>query len=330
MYLQEHLAERLIIEENLYENPNYGENPDDIIINLDPSALKKSYCELALDLTINKGMKPLAMNEFLLFGKTVHKFAEWFSKGITEVPLVGGAVMPVMTYLVQDYVAQGGNDCGNLIAAMGQRAFAAIPPVYAPVEDFTEINVKIPFMRLTDKTTGKSILFKLCARMDHIYIDQWGTVIALDFKTSRKWDLQVVMAEYSHSIQFKFYYWLMRKFPARVFKAQYEHIVNAAKDGRVACQVCPVHLNKGGGKWILGPVLRYPNLVNEIDLYVRAHIISTAPIYLGMRSAFKNGQLSDSCGKCDFARLCGADSLVDQDRIKLTEYKIVTYDPEMF
>jgi hypothetical protein len=306
--------------------------PHDIVINLDPSALKKDYCHQALTYKVIDGLVSKTRKaQPLILGSAVHKFAELNSKCVPYCLVNNGTTdmqVDLATYCGMLYQMKGGDDSAKLVTLMAGRPDDLPKPLCANPR-FVEMVVTIPYRLF--KHEGKSVLVNLVANMDLLYLRN-GYIHALDYKTSSSYDVNRTIHEYSKSVQFIFYYWLLRKFPQWIFDG-YQELINLADSGRVLTEVCLIRSgSQGCGEWMRRDDWRWqfnsemPLLEEQLDLIIE----DLAEIAFGIKPASMQGMLHDSCGSCQYNSICWSNDENLTATLLTKNYEQTHYDPSQW
>jgi ATP-dependent helicase/DNAse subunit B len=133
-----------------------------------------------------------------------------------------------------------------------------------------------------------------------------GVLTIIDYKSSRRWELDKIAADYAYDMQFRFYMWNMWKH-GHYFLSLDQH--NAVRDGKFATQVVAVQVGSARDpKWHKCP----PITMNEADMGEFEVLLDdeaekiVAQHVLPDEVPMPVGKINNSCKYCDFKPLCYA------------------------
>ena len=294
-----------------------------IELNLDASAMKKSYCDRAFQFTVVRGYEPRMHREPLVMGKALHKYA--------HIRAAGGILADALKSGVEHYTSHQGEDLNKL--AMACASFN--PDMFLPSPDasFLERYFHIPFI---ERSVG-DVLYRvnLCGTLDRIGVQtsEDGTptmLVAYDYKSTRKYKIDEVIASYKFSIQFMFYYWIMRRYSHVMFPER-QDLQSLCVPGSLFVCACPVMLSGKPIAWRKGPHFTYEHMMSTLDTLILAYAETTIDIAATEGLAVPNGMMQDACSTCDYWAICHSAQTDEQrENIINSLFKRRNYDPSAF
>jgi hypothetical protein len=291
-------------------------SPADRIIYVNATSLKKMSCPRAFQFHNTRGYKLAKEDEILTVGRAMHKYAEEYTRRAgkhVEALAVTSEAFP-------------GLDTKNLMNWAAGRSRINIPP--ALTLDNTKLAVEFFFSVAWRRyfVDGNPIVLVLCGTIDHLAMDERDTLWIIDYKSSRRWKLDEISADYARDMQFRFYMWNCVRhgasfLPLRAF--------NAATAGHIAAQV--VGIQVGSSKTLYWhkcpPIMMNDDDLAEFDGLMDATALEILSISTTPDIAPAVGKIVGACKYCDFGPLCYARSELESDNAaRLFVQK--NYDPQ--
>lgn len=279
---------------------NYEERPSitpaDKVIYVNASSLKLLTCARKYQLTNVRGYKPLKEDPILTIGKAVHKYAEGFERGIGNVEALTAASLA--------YPSVDGKDLINYCA--GRTRVNLPPPLrLANGEKALEHHFQIAWRRYV--VDGQPYVLVLCGTIDMIAVDEKGVVWVIDYKTSRRWKLDEIAADYTYDMQFRFYLWNLHRHGADIIPLD---AFNSVRSGKFAAQV--VGIQVGSSKTLYWhkcpPIMMNDDELAEFDDLMDELAGEQLALHTLVGTAPARGKAVGACKYCDFTRLCYAKS----------------------
>lgn len=293
-----------------------------INLNLDASLMKKSFCDRALQFTGVRGYVPKLHREPLVMGNALHKFA--------HIRSATDNFADALKQSVALYTSRSGEDLNKL----SQAVTAFNPELFLPLpsKDALELYFNVPYIEQTHDEVVYRV--NLCGTIDRLGINtedgEHQTLIAYDYKSTRKWKIDEVIASYKFSIQFMFYYWVFRRYSHVILEKLPELQYLCVPGGIYICP-CPVMLSAKPIAWRKGPLLSYEHMMLTLDDLIMQYALSLIEIARTQGMANPNGMMSDMCSNCDFWSICHTAQTDEQrENIIKSLFTQRVYDPASF
>jgi hypothetical protein len=207
-----------------------------------------------------------------------------------------------------------------------------------PDKGCLELYFKIPYIEQEhvdfDHKKRKYII-NLCGTLDRLGVqlnddDEPVTLVAYDYKSTRKWKIDEVIASYKFSIQFMFYYWVFRRY-SHVVLEKWPHLQSLCVPGQIYVCPCPVMLSAKPIAWRKGPLLSYEHMIYTLDDLILQYAETLIEIARMHNMAVPNGMMADQCSNCDYWSICHTAQTDEQrENIIKSLFTQRKYDPAAF
>ena len=296
--------------------------PADRVVYLNSTSLKKLSCPRAFQLHNTQGFKLIKESESLTIGKCLHLFAETFDRE-------KGSVVKALEAATSAYPDV---PTGDIIKWGSGRKGVSLPTVAIANDGapLLEHYFEVPYVRYTNNETGESYVVVLCGTIDRLSILN-GVVYMHDYKSSRKYKIADIEAQYMYDAQQRFYLWNLivhgdRFLPAAMAAATAAH--------RVASRIVAIQVGSvQNPKWHQCPeILMNADEVAEFGRGIDVACEYAVEIAAAVEIAGPLGKATGACGgannyTCDFAPLCFARTADEMSRAQGLYYKTV-YTPK--
>ena len=292
-------------------------------LNLDASLMKKSFCDRALQFTGVRGYEPRMYREPLVMGKALHKFAHIMGKENNFAQALKSSV--------SHYTQGQGEDLNKL----SQAVTSYNPNLFLPLpnKDCLERYFNVPFIEQIHD--GKRYIVNLCGTIDRLGVQQDdegspSMLVAYDYKSTRKYKIDEVIASYKFSIQFMFYYWMFRRY-SHVLLHDLPDLQPLCVPGKLFVCPCPVMLSAKPISWRKGPNFSYEHMMDTLDDLILQYAETLIEIARLSAMAVPNGMMADQCSSCDFWSICHTPQNEEQrENIIKSLFSVRVYDPSAF
>lgn len=290
----------------------------DVLLNA--SSLKLTHCQTRYHNTVVTGLQNTEQREVLIFGKAVHKYAEMRANG-ADIPaaLIAANAM---------YQGPNGGLLSNACAMMP--ATGLTPYVEPGGRKYVELKFKVYWQTITH--AGHQFNIFVCGTFDLVTMFSDGAVQIVDFKTSRKYKMADVFADYMVDVQMAFYPWVAARFGAEIFDIT---VANQTHQGNVFLRICAVMLAHNPVVWKMGPpIMMGPDKLDEFERLLQWHIRDfILPSWLDPQPT---GKLNNTCTRgeragacCDYVPICFAENSLAAEQAR-AGFAVVKYDPAAF
>ena len=305
----------------------------DTDIYIDASSMKKMYCRRAYQLACMQGYIPREMSGPLAVGKALHIFSHLKSTGYSA----DVSMKTAMQFFYENVVQLDASEATKLVEAMANFMEVSFGKPLTPEEP--ELSVELFFKFKVDWASNEKRNVYLVGTIDRLAHDEQNDLlVAYDWKTSRggfnKEAKEKVVEGYSRSIQFIFYYWIIKTF--------YDQILPDPKwfkyvqENKFAVCPVPVFIKNNPVRWYRGDYLRFDNIIPEFETELKGIIQTVCDMHeegLGTDLApltDPSGMISDSCPRCDFRYVCFRSQGMSPKAILDALYLKRSYDPSQF
>jgi len=293
-----------------------------INLKLDPSALKQSGCDRRFQLSIMRGHTSSITAEPLTMGTAIHKYAHQRARG-DDLELA-------MTTAIDWYLEHLGVDSTLLISAISTYN----PSLFLPLINLGHLEMYYEFLYRSYEFDDTKLNIYLCGTIDRLGINQeTQQVVAYDYKSTRKYKLSEVVNDYRYTVQFMFYYWILRRHHDKVPQLfNVGELCDSATN--VFVQPVPILLSAKPPTWNRGPLLQFETHLDEFEHMVGLQCDSIAQLYQLYQSqgllAPPVGTMSDLCTRCEYAPACHSQIEGKFDDMIESLFTTRVYDPSKF
>lgn len=299
---------------------NYDPYPQlsavDHVIFLNATSMKKLACDRAFQFHNPRGYKLAAEDPILTLGKAIHKYAEEFTRS-------GGKHAEALAKACDAYPTIEARDMINYCA--GRSRINLPPPITLADNSLAvEFFFRVPWRRYV--VGARSYVIILCGTLDMLAQDSSGVLWVVDYKSSRKWKVEDINADYEREMQFRFYMWNIVRHGASFLPLS---AFNAATAGRIATQVVGVQV--GSSKSLYWhkcpPIMMNDGELAEFDELMDGVAEKILALTMLTDVATPNGKTNNACRYCDFGALCYSRTSVE---VAAAERLFVqkTYNPQ--
>lgn len=288
--------------------------PEDTIIYVNNTSIKKLGCPRAFQFHNVRGYKKAVEDEVLTIGKAVHKYAQ-------EYVLQKGAHMKALGVASLAYPTVSAD--GMVRWCAGRKNVTIPPPIMLENGRLAvELYFSVPWRRYM--RGGKPYVMMLCGTIDLLGC-AGPSVTVIDYKTSRRWDLDEITNDYKHDPQFKFYMWNLWKHGHMFIPLMYHNMI---RDWKFGTNVVAVQVGTNRDpKWFKCPsILMNQDDMDEFEYLMEQVAAETLALHLLSEVADARGKVVGGCKYCEFAPLCHAKTSLE---VSIAEKLFVqkNYDP---